>query len=67
MTQESLAVDANVDRTYISGIENRSFNATIDVLDRLAGALKIDVRDLLAIPESNDPKPHNLAPGRKPK
>jgi transcriptional regulator with XRE-family HTH domain len=37
-----------VDRTYVSGIERREFNPSVDLLDRLATALAVDILDLLA-------------------
>ncbi len=66
LSQESLAVDAGVDRGYVSGIERQSFNATIDVLDRLAAALQIDIAELLAPidPDAVEPKP--MKNGRRP-
>ncbi|WP_372003869.1 helix-turn-helix transcriptional regulator [Tistrella mobilis] len=45
LSQEALAVDAGVDRTYISRLERRLENPTVAVLDRLAGALKCDIRE----------------------
>jgi transcriptional regulator with XRE-family HTH domain len=39
LSQESLAVDANVDRAYVSRIERGIENPTIKILDRLAHAL----------------------------
>lgn len=67
ITQETLAGESVVDRTYISGIENGSFNATIDILDRLATALKVDVSELLVMPSPGAPEPENQRPGRKSK
>ncbi len=66
-SQESLAVDADVDRTYVSGIERQEFNPTIDLLDRLAAALSIDLSDLVAplAPDASEPMP--LRSGRRPK
>lgn len=66
LSQESLAVDAEVDRSYISGIENAGFNATIDILDRLAAALGVDVSEFLKEPKAGTPPPKPLRPGRKP-
>lgn len=65
ITQENLAVDANVDRTAISGIERADYNPSIDLLDKLADALMVDVLDLLAVlPEdAHEPKP--MKAGRK--
>jgi len=48
VSQENLAVDTSVDRTYVSGIERQEFNPTIDILDRLALALHVDVAEFLA-------------------
>lgn len=66
ITQENLAVDANVDRTAISGIERTDYNPSIDLLEKLAEALDVDVLELLAVlPDgANEPKP--MRAGRKP-
>ncbi|WP_132408393.1 helix-turn-helix transcriptional regulator [Neorhizobium sp. S3-V5DH] len=66
-TQENLAVDAGVDRTTISGLERGDFNASVDVMERIAEALMVDVVDLFRVPppDSNEPAP--LKPGRKSK
>ena len=65
VSQENLAVDAAVDRSYISGIENGSFNPTLDVLDRLADALGVDLSDLVALPASGEVAPKPLRSGRR--
>ncbi|WP_082494695.1 MULTISPECIES: helix-turn-helix transcriptional regulator [unclassified Methylobacterium] len=65
LSQEALAVDAGVDRGYVSGIERRSFNPTIDVLDRLAVALRVDVAEFLVRPAEGDQPPLPLRPGRR--
>jgi transcriptional regulator with XRE-family HTH domain len=65
VSQEVLAVDADVDRSYISGIEQQQFNPSIDVLDRLAAALAVDVSEFLILPETTATKPQPLPPGRK--
>jgi transcriptional regulator with XRE-family HTH domain len=36
LSQERLAYDAEVDRSYVGGLERREENPTVDVLDRLA-------------------------------
>lgn len=46
-SQEALADEAGLDRTYISGIERRVKNPTITVVDRLAVALRCSLADLL--------------------
>jgi len=66
LTQERLAADSGVDRAYVGGIERLTENPSIDVLDKLAAALAVDVGELLATPTSNE-MPANLKVGRKPK
>ena len=46
-SQEALAAEAGLDRTYISGIERRVKNPTVTVVDRVAVALKCSLGDLL--------------------
>lgn len=48
LSQEQLAFDADMHRTYISGIERGVRNPTVTVLERLAMALKTKSADLLA-------------------
>ncbi|MCJ2132401.1 helix-turn-helix transcriptional regulator [Methylobacterium sp. E-045] len=65
LSQEALAVDAGVDRGYVSGIERRSFNPTVDILDRLAFALSVDVSELFVLPANGENPPLALRPGRR--
>lgn len=46
-SQEALADEAGLDRTYISGIERVVKNPTISVAERVAAALKCSLGDLL--------------------
>jgi transcriptional regulator with XRE-family HTH domain len=64
LSQEQLAVDANVDRSYVSRLERGLENPTLALLDRLAGALDVSAADLLAPAHGAKPKP--LPGGRKP-
>jgi transcriptional regulator with XRE-family HTH domain len=66
LTQERLAADSGVDRAYVGGIERQSENPSIDVLDKLAAALEVEVNELL-LPPRSDEMPDNLKVGRKPK
>lgn len=50
LSQEELAYQAEIDRTYISSIERRVYAASIDVVDRLARVLGIEAADLLRKP-----------------
>jgi transcriptional regulator with XRE-family HTH domain len=46
-SQEALADEASLDRTYISGIERVVRNPTVTVLERIAIALKCKMGDML--------------------
>jgi len=48
LSQEQLAFDADMHRTYVSGIERGKRNPTITVLERLALALGVTSSELLA-------------------
>jgi transcriptional regulator with XRE-family HTH domain len=50
LSQEELAHRAGVDRTYISALERSVHAASIDVADRLAQVLGVDVAELLRRP-----------------
>ncbi|MFZ5685699.1 MAG: helix-turn-helix domain-containing protein [Pseudomonadota bacterium] len=47
LSQEELAYRADIDRTYVSALERGVYAATIDVLERLARALDMQVWELL--------------------
>lgn len=66
ITQENLAVDANVDRTAISGIERTDYNPSVDLLEKLADALNVDVLELLAVLPDGADEPKPMRSGRKP-
>ena len=46
MTQETLAMSADLDLRYLGGIERGEYNPTVSVLARLAEALEIHPADL---------------------
>ena len=47
MSQEELADVAGLHRTYVGAIERGERNVSIDNMERLAAALRLDVLDLL--------------------
>ncbi|MEV8174958.1 helix-turn-helix transcriptional regulator [Microbacterium sp. NPDC079176] len=47
-SQEDFAHRANLDRTYVSGIERGTRNPTLDIIQKLAWALDVPAADLLA-------------------
>ena len=46
MTQEELAHESNIDRSYIGGVERGERNLTFTMLCKIAGALGCDVASL---------------------
>lgn len=46
-SQEDFAHRANLDRTYVSGIERGTRNPTLDIIHKLAHALDVPAADLL--------------------
>lgn len=47
LSQEQLALAANIDRSYISEIEHAKSSVSIDILERIAVALDVDPQVLL--------------------
>ena len=53
LSQEELAHQAKIDRTYISALERSVYAAGIDVVDRLARVLGVEAADLLTRPAAS--------------
>jgi len=66
VSQDALAVDAGIDRTYVSRLERGLENPTVAVLERLARAVNAPIVELFATPARNEPPPRPLRGGRKP-
>jgi transcriptional regulator with XRE-family HTH domain len=66
ISQERLAADAGVDRAYVSEIERELGNATLDMLDKLAGLLDVSISELFQEPEPGTKPPQTLPSGRRP-
>lgn len=47
MSQEALADAAGIDRTYVSALERQVYSASLDMVAKLAGALKVPPDSLL--------------------
>ena len=48
LSQESLALKAGINRTYIASLEAGQRNPSLDLMARLAAALRVDLGDLVA-------------------
>ena len=57
LSQEELAHQADIDRTYISSLERSLYAAGIDVVDRLARALGTEAANLLQRPTTGGDSP----------
>ena len=66
LSQERLAFDAQVDRSYVGGLERQEENPTVDVLDRLAATLEVTVSEFFKQPRSGAKRPKPLRSGRRP-
>lgn len=66
LAQEALAVDAGIDRTYVSRLERNMENPTVAVLDRLASALDAKITEFFAVPKAGASPPAVLPKGRRP-
>ena len=67
LSQERLAFDAEVDRSYVGGLERREENPTVDVLDRLAKTLEVPLSEFFKRPRGGSAPPQPLRSGRRPK
>lgn len=65
LSQEALAVDAEIDRTYVSRLERNLENPTIGVLERVARALDCEIGEFFT--NGGTGKLPTLKPGRKSK
>jgi transcriptional regulator with XRE-family HTH domain len=66
-SQERLAFDAAVDRSYVGGLERAQHNPTIDLLERLAKTLNVSIVEFFVEPTKTAKTPQTLSPGRKSK
>lgn len=56
LSQEKLAFEAEIDRSYISMLENNKKSPTLDVLFRICDAMQIPASELIARVEKGRPK-----------
>ncbi|MER8421661.1 helix-turn-helix transcriptional regulator [Mesorhizobium sp. M1329] len=67
LSQERLALAAEVDRSYVGRVERGSENVTLDTLDALARVLGVPAAALLTEPPKGARQPSPLSSGRKSK
>jgi transcriptional regulator with XRE-family HTH domain len=63
-SQERLALEANIDRAYLSGLERGVRNPTVLLLGKLARVLEVSVSDLIANGSIFEAPVKNLPRGR---
>ena len=51
LSQESLAYKAEVDRTYVTDVENGRRNVSVEILERLIKALDISITEFFNVKE----------------
>jgi len=67
LSQESLAADAGIDRSYVSRLERGLENPTIALIEQLADALGATIVEFFVAPAPDEPPPKPLRGGRRPK
>lgn len=50
LSQEALAADAEIDRTYVSALERSVYSASIDMIEKLAKVIGVEPSKLLERP-----------------
>src|SRR5437016_4264416 len=65
LSQEKLAVDASIDRTYVGGLERGVENPTVRLLEQLAQALSIHISEFFRVPTAGETRPKPLRGGRR--
>ena len=66
ISQEVLALEAEIDRSYVSGLERALENPTVDLLDKIAEALGAKTIEFFS-ETAVTPKPKALPRGRRKK
>jgi transcriptional regulator with XRE-family HTH domain len=64
LSQEMLAVDAGIDRTYVSRLERGLENPTVTVLEKLARAFSSNIEELFRMPRAEETSQRALKGGR---
>ncbi|MBB3399708.1 transcriptional regulator with XRE-family HTH domain [Rhizobium sp. BK060] len=67
LSQERLALEASLDRSYVGRVERGLENVTVSTLEALANAMGVHVSALFDEVDPKASKPEPLRSGRKPK
>ncbi|MGV1862343.1 helix-turn-helix domain-containing protein [Rhizobium rhizogenes] len=67
LSQERLAFEAEIDRSYVGRVERGGENVTVATLEAFAKVLSVNVSELFAEIAPEDTKPSGLPSGRKQK
>ncbi|MBY2925806.1 helix-turn-helix domain-containing protein [Rhizobium leguminosarum] len=65
LSQERLALEAEIDRSYVGRVERGMENVTVATLEAFARVLSVNVSALFAEIDPRAPKPKPLRSGRK--
>jgi transcriptional regulator with XRE-family HTH domain len=66
LSQEVLAVDAGIDRTYVSRLERGLADPGVAILEKLARALSSNIDEFFRAPRAGEEAPRPLKGGRRP-
>ncbi len=66
LSQERLALEAQLERVSISQLERKQVNLGVDSLGKIAAVLECKVFELFVEPKAGEEAPSNLPRGRKP-
>jgi transcriptional regulator with XRE-family HTH domain len=67
LSQERLALEAGIDRSYVGRVERGEENVTVATLEAFANVLSVGVAALFAEVDPKSGRPEPLRSGRKPK
>ncbi len=65
LSQEALADETGVDRTFVSDIERSKVSVSIDILERMTAALGVELVALVERPPAGSQPPPPMTSGRK--
>ncbi|MGZ9719104.1 helix-turn-helix domain-containing protein [Rhizobium miluonense] len=65
LSQERLALEAEIDRSYVGRVERGRENVTVATLEALARVLSVNVSELFAEVDPKSARPPSLRSGRK--